>query len=89
MTQRHDRLPRLAEAHVVGEDGAAASQEKRNAFHLVREESIGERRRLAPGVVEVVWRAAQQLRERRSLGVEGGVRVDRDRVLLVHRVSFR
>ena len=60
-------------------------QEERDAFDLVREESVGERSRLAPGVVEVVWRAAQQLRERRSLGVEGGVCVDRDRVLWVHR----
>ena len=39
---RDDRLPRLAETHVVGEDRATATQQERDAFELVWEETVGE-----------------------------------------------
>jgi hypothetical protein len=34
-------LSRLAEAHVVGEDGAPPAEQERDAFDLMREESLG------------------------------------------------
>ena len=43
--QRDDRLARLAEAHVVGEDRAPPAEQERDAFDLVREEPVGERDR--------------------------------------------
>ena len=41
--ERDDRLAGLAEAHVVGEDRAAAAEEEGDALDLVGEESVGER----------------------------------------------
>ncbi|HTH03329.1 MAG TPA: hypothetical protein VL882_23805 [Vicinamibacterales bacterium] len=41
MTQRNDRLSRLAEAHVVGKDGPSPAEQERDAFDLMREESLG------------------------------------------------
>jgi hypothetical protein len=40
---RDDRLARLAEPHVVGQDRAAAAQEEGDALHLVGEEALRER----------------------------------------------
>ena len=46
MPQRHDRLSRLAEAHVVRQDRAAASEQECDAFDLMREQPVGKRARL-------------------------------------------
>ena len=73
MAQRHDRLARLAQTHVVGQDGAAAAEEKRDTFHLMREEPFGQRHRRAKGAVGIVGRTAEQLREGGGLSVECGV----------------
>ena len=67
--QRDDRLARLAEAHVVGEDGAAPAQQERDAFDLVRKEPIGERDRALEGRIRIAGQL-EQLCERRSLRVE-------------------
>ena len=40
-----DRLPRLAEPHVVGQDGAAAAEQESDAFDLMREEPVRRARR--------------------------------------------
>jgi hypothetical protein len=69
VAQRDDRLPGLAQPHVVGQDGAASPKEKCDAFDLVREEHFGER----DGVLESrigVARQLQQLSECRGLQVE-------------------
>ena len=47
--QRDDRLARLAEAHVVGEDGAPPAEQERDAVDLVGEEPVGERDRAPEG----------------------------------------
>ena len=79
MAQRHDRLPRLAEAHVVGEDGAAAAEQERDAFNLVREEPVGERDGLPVGVVEVVRRPGRGAAQTRRPGRRVERSVGRDR----------
>ena len=70
MAKRHDRLPRLAEPHVIRQDGAAAAEQEGDAFDLVREEPVTERDGLPVGAVRVVRRQAEQLRERCRLRVE-------------------
>ena len=70
MAKRHDRLTRLAEAHVIRQDGAAAAEQEGHAFDLMREEPVTERDGLPVGAFRVVRRQAEQLRERRSLCVE-------------------
>ena len=62
--QRDDRLARLAEAHVVGEDRAPPPEQERDAVDLVREEPVGERDR-AP---------ERRVRHRRILPNAGGGR---------------
>ena len=52
VAERDDRLPRLAEAHVVGEDRAAAAEQEGDAFNLMRKEAIAERDGLPVGAVE-------------------------------------
>ena len=69
VAQRDDRLPRLAEAHVVGEDGAPPAEQERDAFDLVREEPVGERDRAPEGRVGIAGQL-EQLCERRGLRVE-------------------
>ena len=39
VTERDDRLSRLAQAHVVGQDRAPAAEQERDAFDLVRKEA--------------------------------------------------
>jgi hypothetical protein len=69
MPQRDDRLSRLAQAHVVGEDCAPPAEQERDAFDLVGEESVGERDRALEGRVRIAGEL-QQPGECRSLGVE-------------------
>ena len=69
MPQRHDRLARLAEAHVVGENRAPPAEQKRDAVDLVREEPFGERHRALERRL-VVAGQREQLCERRRLRVE-------------------
>ena len=83
-----DRLPRLAEAHVVGEDGAAAAEQERDAFDLMREEPVAERDGLPEGAVRVVRRQAEQLREGGGLCVEGFIRRSSPRGDLTPRGSM-
>ena len=70
MAKRHDRLTRLAEPHVIRQDGAAAAEQEGDAFDLMREEPVTERDGLAVGAFRVVRRQAEQLRKRRCLCVE-------------------
>ena len=78
MAEGHDRLPRLAEPHVVGEDGAAAAEQERDAFNLMRKEPLAERDGLPVGAVQVVRRQAEELRKSGGLCVELiGLRLDR------------
>ena len=76
--QRDDGLPRLAEAHVVGEDGATSAEEERDPLDLVRVETLGQSGRLAKSGVRIVRRQRQQLRERIRLCVERSVHLCRD-----------
>ena len=69
VAQRDDRLSRLAEAHVVGEDGAPPAEQERDAFDLVREEPVGERDRAPEGRVGIAGQL-EQLCERLGLRVE-------------------
>jgi hypothetical protein len=84
----HDRLPRLAEPHVVSEDGAAAAEQERDALNLMRKEPLAERDGLPVGVVQVVRREAEELSKSGGLCVELiGLRFDR--AWGSHRLSFR
>ena len=67
--QRDDRLARLAEAHVVGEDRAPPAEQERDAFDLVREQAFGQRDG-APERRVGIARQLEQLRECRGLRVE-------------------
>ena len=67
MPQRHDRLPRLAEAHVVRQDRAAAPEQERDALDLMGKQSIGQRARLPECGVGVVPGYPQQVCECRGL----------------------
>ena len=69
MAQRDNRLSRLAQAHVVGEDRPPPAEQERDAFDLVREESVGERDRASEGRVRIAGQL-EQPGECRSLGVE-------------------
>ncbi len=71
MTQRDDRLARFPEPHVVGEDRTPAAQEKRDAFNLMREQALGQLRRLTERAIGLARRQRQQLREGVSLSVQG------------------
>ena len=73
MPQGDDRLARLAEAHVVGKNGALAPEQERDAFDLMREESSRQIGGAAERPVDIVWRARQQLCEGVSLSVEGSI----------------
>ena len=73
MPQGDDRLARLAEAHVVGKDGALAPEQERDAFDLMREEPLREPGSAPKRPVDIVWRERQQLGEGVSLSVEGSI----------------
>jgi hypothetical protein len=64
--QSHDRLASLAEAHVVGKNGALAAKQKRHAFHLVREETLGKLYRLSERDLGIVG-CREDLREGRRV----------------------
>jgi hypothetical protein len=51
--QRDDRLARLAEAHVVGEDRAPPPEQECDAFDLVWEQPVGERDRASERRVRI------------------------------------
>ena len=70
MAQRDDGLACLPEPHVVSEDGAAAAEQERDAFDLMREEPVTERNRFPVGAVRVVRRQAEQLRKGCRLRIE-------------------
>ena len=72
--QRDDRLAGLAEAHVVGEDRAPASEQERDAFDLVREESLRQRGRIPKRAVRIAGREGQELRKGVGLGIQRLVR---------------
>ena len=67
--QRDDRLAGLAEAHVVGEDGAPPAEQERDAFDLVGEEPIGQRDRGPEGRIRIAGQL-EQLCECGGLRVE-------------------
>ena len=75
MAQRDDRLARLAEAHVVGEDRALAAEQEGDAFDLVREQPLGQRRGAAKRLVGIVWRESEQPSEGVCLRVEGFITI--------------
>ena len=54
VAERGDRLPRLAEPHVIGEDGARPAEEKRYPLDLMREQAFGQCRGLAERDLRVV-----------------------------------
>ena len=62
MPHRDDGLSRLAEAHVVGQNGAAPAKQEGNAFDLVREQSLRERRSAVIILVMASFGAALTLR---------------------------
>ena len=71
--QRDDRLARLAEAHVVGEDRAPPAEQERDAFDLMREEPVGERDRASKRRVRIARRRAPAVGERVGLSVNGSI----------------
>ena len=70
MAERDDGLSRLAEAHVVGQDGAAAAEEEGDAIDLVRKEPVGQ----SHGRPE---RAVRVVRQAEEPGKRGRLRVER------------
>ena len=54
VAERGDRLPRLAETHVIREDGAPPAEEERHPLDLMREQAFGQCRRLAECDLRVV-----------------------------------
>ena len=85
--QRDDRLARLAQAHVVGEDRAPPAEQERDAFDLVREEPVGERDRAPERRVRIAGQL-EQLCECRGLRVER-VGHARGRILILARGQVR
>ena len=73
MPQRDDRLPGFAEAHVVGQDGARAAEQERDAFDLMREQPVRQLSGLAESRVWIVWRQRQQPGEGVGLRVEHSI----------------
>ena len=85
--QRDDRLARLAEAHVVGEDGALPAEQERDAFDLVRKEPLRQRGGAAKRRVDIVRREGQQPGEGVGLRVEGSIgQLDIPFLHLLHQV---
>ncbi len=71
--QRDDRLPRFAEAHVVGQDRASAAEQERDAFDLMREQPVRQLSGLAERRVWIVWRQSEQPGEGVGLRVEHSI----------------
>ena len=78
MLECDDRLSRLSETHVVGEDGASSPEQESDALDLVREEAARQFCGCAERQVRVVRRQRQQLGKGGGLGIEGLVHGSRE-----------